>query len=454
VRQWLVDTATAQRNEHIKANLPYADLMFALGFATLGDSVSARELLESARRVMEGAIPEGGTPWADQAVTAAVVRNFLFKAFKYRIEQALAGKLHVGLLSAEVLADRKELAKRAGVGPVNNPYKLAEYAVDRLREQLSIIEPQEKPDPYAVMPTRNVLRNMLAELHTIPDPAEFAERVRQLYQKGLPGKNLAEVQFLVLFEALPLATRVGEAFAVEQLELVPATIAAGTGQLNESPDMPQRKGKLLASAFFLASHFNREAQARKLLDTFLAVVWNPASETRVPFTNAVMGVALACLKKLGLRDQVNRLLNSLHGEMLRGTTLEDLKQKHVANPEQWSAVLQTLLNLAGGWLMLGQHERAEPILAEVRNELLGAKNVRTPPKEYTELARTYVAALGAGPTAGLDQIAELFREMPLNYITNIWNTAQYYSRFHLCLVEDTVAAVCRMLAQPQPHIVG
>jgi len=46
--------------------------------------------------------------------------------------------------------------------------------------------------------------------------------------------------------------------------------------------------------------------------------------------------------------------------------------------------------------------------------------------------------------------------MPRHKISNTWTTAQYYSRFHLLLVEDTVAAVCRMLTepQPQPHVVG
>ena len=41
---------------------------------------------------MEVPIPTGGNAQSDQAVTAAVVKNFLFKAFRYRVEQVLAGK--------------------------------------------------------------------------------------------------------------------------------------------------------------------------------------------------------------------------------------------------------------------------------------------------------------------------------------------------------------------------
>src|SRR5262245_35230796 len=96
VRKWLDDSAHAQKNDHLRASLPYVDLMFAFGFATLGDSPTANKLTEDARRVLEVPIPEGGSPLAEQAVTAAIVSNFMFKAFCYRVEQALAGKPHVG----------------------------------------------------------------------------------------------------------------------------------------------------------------------------------------------------------------------------------------------------------------------------------------------------------------------------------------------------------------------
>src|SRR5262245_51297537 len=81
VREWIERSATAQKNEHLLANLPYVDLMFAFGFATLGDHPTANKLVEDARKVLEGPIPPGGTPQAEQAVTAALVRNFMFKAF-------------------------------------------------------------------------------------------------------------------------------------------------------------------------------------------------------------------------------------------------------------------------------------------------------------------------------------------------------------------------------------
>ena len=120
-------------------------------------------------------------------------------------------------------------------------------------------------------------------------------------------------------------------------------------------------------------------------------------------------------------------------------------------------MLQTLLNIAAGWLTFGLHDQAAPILEEARNELLNPNAVKLPPKEYTELARTYVSALGQGPSeTGLARITELFRKMDDKKITNTWTTAQFYSRFHLNLVEgrDSRDRERRLRIGGQPVVSG
>jgi cellulose synthase operon protein C len=438
VRDWLERAAVAQRNDHIRANLPYVDLMFAFGFATLGDHPTANKLVEDARTVLEGPIPEGGNPLAEQAVTAAVVRNFMFKAFRSRVEQALRGEPPGGQLSAEVLVAREQITATGGTGPINNPYKLAAYVIDRFREQSRIVDLQEKPDPYADWTKHgDPMKRELAELHTIHDPAVLAERMRRLHRDGVPGKQLAEVQFYVLHEGLPLAGRVSEAFVVELLAHVPAALAT-TG----SPDLPKKQGELLERALFIAGHFGRSDIVTKLVDEFTALVHSKPEDVRYKLINVVARQCIRNLKRLGLTEDVDRLLTNLHAEVLRGASTADLRKKYASKPEAWSAVLQTLLNLAGGWMFLGLHDRAAPILAEARNELLNTNALALQPKDYAELARAYVAALGQGPCEqGLAAMIELFRRMDPLKITNTWTTAQYYSRFHLNLVEDTVLAL-------------
>jgi len=444
VRKWLDDSATAQKNDHLKANQPLVDMLFAFAVAKLDESTQAKKLLEEARKVMEGPIPAGGNTQTDQAVTAAVVRNFLFKAFRYRVEQVLAGKPHTGQMAPEVLDELENIAKKGGSGPVNNPYKLAKYVVDRMREQSRIMEPQEKPDPYADWTKHgDAMKKELAELHTIRDPNKLADRIRKLHKEGVTGKPLKEVQFYVLHEGLPLAARVNEAFTVELLAHVPAALNGGTGAATESPDLHRKQGELLERALYHAGHFSREDIVKKLVDDFTTLIHSKPEDTRYKLINVVARQCLRNLKKLGLMSEIDRFLTKLHNEVLRGASAAELKKKYAAKPDAWAAVLQTLLNLAGGWMHLGLHDRAAPILQEARNELLGSNAMVLQPRDYTELARAYVTALGQGgsPDNCLAGMIELFRKMSPSKITNTWTTAQYYSRFHLNLVEDVIQAL-------------
>src|SRR5439155_106620 len=103
---------------------------------------------------------------------------------------------------------------------------------------------------------------------------------------------------------------------------------------------------------------------------FTTLIHSKPEEARFKLINVVAGQCLRGLKKLGLTNEIDRFLTKLHSEVLRGASTAELRKKHQAKPEMWAAVLQTLLNLAGGWLHLNLHDRARPILEDARNELL------------------------------------------------------------------------------------
>ncbi len=435
VRKW---------TEHIPVNLPYVDLLFAFALGKFGESTKAKKLIEDARKVMEVPIPVSRNPQDDQKVIAAIVSNFLFKAFKYRVEQVLMAKPHAGQLSEDVLRELEDIHKRSGSEPVNNPYKLAHYVISRIREQSDILEPHEKLDPYSEWTkSADPLKKELADLHSTREPARLADQIRKIHKNGVPGRTIKEVQFFLLHEAIPLSYRVSEAFSVELLQLVPAALAGGpTGGTPEANDMPKKQGELLQRAMFLAGHFDRGDLIKKLVDAFSELIRSKPEEARFKLINAVAGQCLRSLKKLGMRDEIDHFLSKLRNEVLRGATTAELKKKYASKPEMWGAVLQTLQNLAAGWLSFGLHEQAKPLLEEARNELLHPQAIKLAPKDYTELAQAYVGACGQSTSeVGLARITELFRKMDKTKITNTWTTSQYYSRFHLNLVEDVIQAI-------------
>lgn len=436
VRKW---------TDHFPQNLPFVDLLFAFALAKLQEGTQSKKLVEDARKEMEKPVPASwGDNKAFETVVSGVTQNFLFKAFKYRVDQVLAGKPATGQMGAEVAAELEEMGSKGKTAGTNNPYLRAEYVINRMREQSRILEPQERTDPYANW-TKNqdALKKELADLHAVKEPAKLADKIRKLHREGVQGKPSNEVKFLVLHEAVPLSHRVGEVFTVELLQLVPEALrGASTGTGPEPPDTPKKQGELLERSLFMAGHFDRSDLVKRLVDEFSELIHAKSEEARFKLINVVAGQCLRSLKKLGMRDEIDRFLARLHTEVLRGATTAELRKKHASKPETWAAVLQTLLNLAAGWLTFGMHDKAKPILDEAHNELLNPNAIKLQPKEYTALAQAYVAALGQGPSeTGLARIIELFRKMDKARINNTWTTAQFYSRFHLNLVEDVVRAI-------------
>ena len=449
VRDKALDLHQAVRRwtANVPVNLPFVDLYFAFVLAKLGEATPARRLLDDARRVMDVPPPAG---WADPRQLDAFVRalawNALYKAFHYRVEEALAGRQHGGPSPPEVLDAFEELLNKGKAGPSNNPFLRADYVVTRLREQSHLLEPQERLDPYShFTKDGDALRKEVAQVQALRDPARFAERVRRLYRDGVPGIPLKDAQFFLLHRVLPLSTRAGEAFTVELLRLVPAALATGTvGPPGQEPaDFPRQQGQLLERALFLAAHFDRGDLVQQLVGLFVEMVrTRKDDDARYRLVNVVAGQCLRSLRKLGLRDEIDRLLGQVQGLILKGQSVAELRRRHAAQPEAWGNVLQSLTNLAAGWMSFGLLDQAAPVLDEARAELLAPSGSRLDAKFYVPLCRAYVAALGQGPSeVGFLRIAELFQKMDPRKITNTSTTASIYSRLHLNIAEDVVLAV-------------
>ncbi|QEL14002.1 hypothetical protein [Limnoglobus roseus] len=414
--------------------LAYLDLMFAFGLAKLGEGAAARAIVESAQKTL------GGIKTAD---TKGIVANYLFKVFRSRIDDALADKPTIGPLSRELL-DELEAINATGGKAANDPHKLAYYVISRMRQQSEIVDPQEKNDPYADWQKQDELKKELAELPRLKDAATLRKRVLELFKVGVRGQqSTPETRFAVLHQALPLTPRVGQDFVVEMLRHVPALFQAmppsSPGQATE--EQAKKEGAILERALFLAAHYDQNDLVQSLVDQFIAHVRKKPDEQRFVLVNIVAGRSLKSLRKVGLRDEVDKLLRRMQDEILKGKTLGQLKAQYAAKGDVWAEVLQTLLNLAAGWQTFGLHDQAEPILAAAREEILTGQ-VKMGAQKFASLGRTYVAAVGQGPAdSGMLRLIELFQKLDPARITNRFTSAPYYSRLHLNLIESTVLAV-------------
>ena len=189
VRRWIESSAAAQRNNHLLANLPYADLFFAFGLATLGDHPSANKLVEDARQVMEAPAPPQRDRQKDpDPVLVELVRRFLFKALRSRVLQATEGKPHTGPLAVEVRAELDEIDRAADQPPINNTHNLARYTIDRFRADMRVMEPSERVDVYASWTKRSNARTAVLPAQPKEEPLQLppAEALTELTNPDCP----------------------------------------------------------------------------------------------------------------------------------------------------------------------------------------------------------------------------------------------------------------------------
>lgn len=398
------------------ATAAYLDMMFAYGMARLGEVRRSAALAEAARSILE-ALP------ADDP--SGIAGRFLARAFQFRIGQAVAGQSPTAQLQPVLLDELNDLDRKSE-GRANSTPGMAYFVINRMRELSRILEPFDQIDLYKrfTTPHEGGLKQALYELVDDRDPAKLADRIRWLYrQNGPPASDyrplpMTEEQFDILRECLPLAARCGGEFAAELIRLVPGALRQ---HFPGQKELHRRQAGLLECAFSLAEHFGAREMGGSLTDTFTELVAAKIDVEGLEVVCVVCGSCVRCLRALGLREELNTLLQRLSTTALGGGAISDLKARLSNRPEQWMRAISALLNIGGGWLTLGLADQASPILDEARSELLTppAKKCKPLLLENTRLARAYVAAVGHEPAeSGLERMADLFRRIHRHKITN------------------------------------
>lgn len=406
----------------------YVDLLFSFALASLGDASGSRELLGGGEGVLGRETNE--------------VHRWALAAFRYRITQALDGKVHGGTLPSELFdrLDHLHLDPQYAVyrlrwpGVVPLEVQKIQYAVDRLRCSLRILEPDVQPNPYArwVSGGDDMHRQLIQVTEHLP-PAEIVNRIESLlvHLADFSTKRGVEARVIILTHGLRLARVAGAEFAQAILQQVPAAyeeFATGKGQ-NGKGCYPSNL--LLGEAVKLARHVEQET-------TFFFVVDRLAEFVEAGNNEAIWYLAEPCLRFLRTRNHPTELAR-----------LCDLLARHI--PQENFGVS---LPLAAAWVSLDRSADAEPIFEMARTLLFAGKKPKRKPNEGDprfSVAKLYAEAIISLPGNLVRQrVEELLTRF--TGIRDTFSTAQSYAISQLRVIDSILLAVLER-ERPTPILV-
>lgn len=393
------------------------DLMFATGLARIGDTRGSVSLLESGL----GALRK------DDPVTA-----WLARAFDHRVRQALEGNAAAGPLPDDLMSLLDNMGKD-GTEAERKQGKHLRYKIDRLREHSNILEPHEKVSPYRHWrgAVDDEVSRTLARVVDLTDRDEMTRTMERLLALRPVGPKPWIRASQILGTALEVAYRLGEPFARGLFNRVLPTV--------EGLDQLGGRARLLERAVQLAAHFDQPGHVRSYVARF-EVLLDSATERDHGELEPLLRECFRGLRKLGVRDEIDRLLGKIAKTVLRGRGLsgvEELKGASVPldkGDSAWARSLLILLQVAAGWCYFGQPDRALPIFEEARSVILGGKLF---PIDQTILTCSYARSLGQAPAAvALPRLEELFTKV--ERVHDTFTVGSHYSLSRLDLIEAVV----------------
>ncbi|MGH7173009.1 MAG: hypothetical protein ACRELG_22225, partial [Gemmataceae bacterium] len=416
----------------------YADLLFAFGLARLGESDDAKRLLQRARGKLS---------------VENLVHRFLLAAFESRIRNVLDGKPHTGPLPQALLEELEHMIM------------LDRYVIERVRHNSRILEPDRQVNPYRHWAARlSDLDKVLTELIDLPDRGEIQARILSLLRDSLlreTGNGQAgrenrakrrasrqsgtlalgeqgaghEDRAKIVRAGLELGPHVGEAFARQMLDqALPAFNA-----LPEASDDAalEERAKFLEKALFTAAHFGSTEHVRPLVARFRAMLQTRRGPPAIDSAATLAEQSFRSLRKLGMRDEIDWLLQEMADLVLQGKRLDVLIHSFDAKKDSLAPLI-ALLHVAGSWYYFGRDHLAEPVVKAARSILFGGE--LTQAKQRRDLACAYARTVGqAAPALALARLEEIFTRLK-NY-RDTFTTSSHFSVVQMDLIESVVLAV-------------
>jgi hypothetical protein len=391
----------------------YADFILSFGLARLGEASEARKLQQR------------GQAWLTQRPDDEEVHSTLLQAFSFRIEQALDSKPFQGQLPSEQLEY------------IEHMERLPRYKVDYMRSSSRILEPHERIHPYRLWVNTYFgdLEKTVATLMDIRDNQILAEQIQQLLTNSWKDEENREKHLLVMTKALELAPRIGEEFTLEILGRMSQALEllniSGIGEETTEEEV-REKANFLEKALFAAAHFNHVEFAPPLIGQFEKLLRSLRGSKNLFAVESLSRECFRNLRKLGMRDQIERLLRVLEDVVLQGKKVGSLR----ASETSWKSLAQ-LLHVASNWYYFGLDAQARPVMDLARSVLYHGE-LRGPAQ--ANLACAYVSSLGQAPLElAQPGIEEIFCRLDRVYDAYVSNT--HFSPSQLKVIEAVVLAV-------------
>jgi hypothetical protein len=362
----------------------YVSLEFAWGFARLANADRARQLLAKALGPLDRKDP---------------VHNYLTRAYEARIGQALEGVAPSTPLAPEINALLTGLES------------LDRYKVDRLRQFSQVLEPQERLEAISAFwrNARDSRGEELGALRSLRDPSELLKAIQSRMGAAGDAQLAVEERVRLIDGLLDYLPQLPESQA---LPLLQRFLTFGEGFA------AKHRAVVLEDALKIAGHFGRTA----LVKQFVLQLGNAIKEVGSEGVGEIGGLLVSgvrSLRRVGLREEAGELL-------ARAATV--LKGEDVPT-------LQARLGLASGFMYLGAHAQAQPIVDEATARLGRESGLVI--AERMKLSRATSQALSHASTElALPGLLRLSQQLP--WITDSFNTnggagPDGKQRYHFCL---------------------
>ena len=153
------------------------------------------------------------------------------------------------------------------------------------------------------------------------DRIHIAKQLSRLFQSAKKPRPYLQV----LATALAVAPRVSEAFTVDVLDRLEA-IQDSLPEIQELREL-QERAEMLERALFLAAHFDRSDHVQALVTRFLKLLESQRGQGAAEDLDNLAGQCFRGLRKVGLRDESDRLLHQMASQVMQGQDLADTSQE-------------------------------------------------------------------------------------------------------------------------------